>query len=76
MVERKFVGDTLEASYSENTGKRFGILYKELDIIGTARRFDMNFYDRALELKDELVENRRYFHKNAEVGLHMPMAKA
>ena len=36
----------------------------------------MNFYDRALELKEELVENRRYFHKNAEVGLHMPMAKA
>lgn len=36
----------------------------------------MNFYERALELNDELVANRRYFHTNAEVGLHMPAAKA
>ena len=36
----------------------------------------MNFYERALELKDELVANRRYLHTNAEVGLHMPIAKA
>ena len=36
----------------------------------------MNFYERALELNEELVANRRYFHTNAEVGLHMPKAKA
>ncbi len=36
----------------------------------------MNYYDRAMELKDEIVENRRYFHKNAEVGLNMPKAQA
>lgn len=36
----------------------------------------MNYYERALELKDEIVENRRYFHTNAEVGLDMPKAKA
>ena len=36
----------------------------------------MNFYERALELNDELVANRRYLHTNAEVGLHMPVAKA
>ena len=36
----------------------------------------MNIYERALALKDELLENRRYLHYNAEAGLHMPKAKA
>ncbi len=36
----------------------------------------MNYYDRALALMEELRENRRYFHTNAEVGLHMPKTKA
>ena len=36
----------------------------------------MNYYERALELKQETIENRRYFHANAEVGLDMPKAKA
>ena len=36
----------------------------------------MNFYERALELKEETVANRRWFHTNAEVGLHMPKAQA
>lgn len=36
----------------------------------------MNFYDKAVELYDETVENRRYLHKNAEVGLHLPKAHA
>ncbi len=36
----------------------------------------MNYYERALELKQETMENRRYFHKNAEVGLDMPKARA
>ena len=36
----------------------------------------MNFYERALELKEEIVANRRYFHTNAEVGLDMPKAQA
>jgi amidohydrolase len=36
----------------------------------------MNYYERALELKNETIENRRYFHTNAEVGLDMPVAKA
>ncbi len=36
----------------------------------------MNYYERALELKQETIENRRYFHKNAEVGLDMPKARA
>lgn len=36
----------------------------------------MNYYERAVELKDEIIENRRYFHTNAEVGLDMPKAKA
>ena len=29
----------------------------------------MSYYDRALELKDELIENRRYLHSHAEAGL-------
>lgn len=36
----------------------------------------MNIYERALELKSETIENRRFFHQTAEVGLHMPKAKA
>lgn len=36
----------------------------------------MNYYERALELKDETIANRRYFHTNAEVGLDMPKAQA
>ena len=36
----------------------------------------MNFYKRAVELNEETIENRRYFHTNAEVGLDMPKAQA
>ena len=36
----------------------------------------MNYYERALELREETVAHRRYFHTNAEVGLNMPKAKA
>ena len=36
----------------------------------------MNYFERAQALRGELLENRRYFHTNAEVGLHMPKAKA
>ena len=35
----------------------------------------MNFYERALQLKEETITHRRWFHANAEVGLDMPMAK-
>ncbi len=36
----------------------------------------MDYYERAVELKEETVANRRYFHTNAEVGLDMPKAQA
>lgn len=36
----------------------------------------MNDYERALALKDETIAHRRYFHRNAEVGLDMPKAQA
>ncbi len=36
----------------------------------------MNYFERAGALCSELRENRRYFHRNAEAGLHMPKAKA
>ena len=36
----------------------------------------MDYYKRASELRDETVANRRWFHTNAEVGLHMPKAQA
>ena len=34
----------------------------------------MNEFERALELKEETVRNRRFFHQNAECGVHMPKA--
>ena len=36
----------------------------------------MNHYERALELKDETIANRRHIHKNAETGLDLPKTKA
>ena len=36
----------------------------------------MNYYERALELKDETIANRRNIHKNAETGLDLPKTKA
>lgn len=36
----------------------------------------MEFYERALELREETVTHRRWLHRNAEVGLHMPKGQA
>lgn len=36
----------------------------------------MDFYQRALELREETVTHRRWLHSNAEVGLDMPKAQA
>lgn len=36
----------------------------------------MSFYNRALELKEEMISNRRYLHQNAEVGLELPKTVA
>ncbi len=33
-------------------------------------------FERALELHEETVAHRRWLHRNAEVGLHMPKAQA
>ena len=35
----------------------------------------MDIYSEAKAIKDEAVENRRFFHKNAEAGLDMPAAQ-
>ncbi len=35
----------------------------------------MDLYKRALELKEETVRHRRYFHENAEIGFNTPLAK-
>jgi len=32
----------------------------------------MNYYERALALKEETIAHRRFFHVNAEIGLNMP----
>ena len=36
----------------------------------------MNYYERALALKEETIAHRRWFHTNAEVGLNMPKGQA
>lgn len=36
----------------------------------------MNYYERALALKEETIAHRRYFHTHAEAGLHLPRACA
>lgn len=35
----------------------------------------MDLFNEAKAMKEEAVENRRYFHKTAEVGLDMPIAQ-
>ena len=46
------------------------------DLCLKERMFSMNYYERALALKEETVAHRRYFHVNAEVGLNMPKGQA
>lgn len=36
----------------------------------------MDFYKRALELREETIAHRRWLHSHAEVGLDMPQAQA
>ncbi len=36
----------------------------------------MNYYTRALQLKEETIAHRRWFHRHAEVGLSMPQGQA
>lgn len=36
----------------------------------------MDYYKRALQLQDETIKHRRYFHTHAETGLNMPKAQA
>lgn len=36
----------------------------------------MNYYERALQLREETVAHRRWLHTNAEAGLDMPKAQA
>ena len=35
----------------------------------------MYYLDKAAALQEETISHRRYFHKNAESGLHMPLAQ-
>ena len=36
----------------------------------------MNYYHRALELKEEIIKHRRHIHGNAETGLNLPKTTA
>lgn len=36
----------------------------------------MDFYKEALALREETISHRRWLHRNAEVGLHMPKAQS
>ena len=36
----------------------------------------MDFYEKALEYRDETIAHRRWFHLNAETGLHMPKGQS
>ncbi len=36
----------------------------------------MNYFERAKEILPEMVEARRYIHRNAEVGFELPLATA
>ena len=36
----------------------------------------MNLYQEALGIKDEIVENRKHFHRNPELGLSLPQTAA
>lgn len=36
----------------------------------------MHYYERALQLKEDTIADRRWLHANAEVGLNLPVTKA
>ena len=36
----------------------------------------MDFYEKALEYREETIAHRRWFHKNAETGLNMPKGQS
>ena len=36
----------------------------------------MKNYDRAFEIKDEIIRHRRHIHSNAEVGMELPKTAA
>lgn len=36
----------------------------------------MDYYQRACELKEDTIANRRHIHTNAEVGLETPKTRA
>ena len=42
---------------------------------GSKEGINMFFYIETEKIKNELSENRRFFHKTAEVGLEMPLAQ-
>ena len=35
-------------------------------------RISVNYYERAKQIHDEMINNRRYIHRNAEVGMELP----
>ena len=45
-------------------------------LYGMIGGMNMNIYERALQLQDETITHRRWFHTNAEVGLYMPKGQA
>ncbi len=59
----------------EKLNKNSNARNKRAFFIGYNKNGDiMNFYKKALELKDETIAHRRFLHENAEVGLNMPKA--
>ena len=50
-------------------------MYRNCDVLWKGK-MDMNYYERALQLQAETIAHRRWFHANAEVGLHMPRGQA
>ena len=59
----------------EKLNKNSNARNKRAFFIGYNKNGDiMNFYKKALEIKDEIIAHRRFLHENAEMGLNMPKA--
>ena len=55
---------------------KFIWIYMRKNAQGRKEGNPMGYYERAVELREDTVVNRRYFHTNAETGVHTPKAQA
>lgn len=73
-VKLKFFADPRQRHSTQRLTQKHKrcIIKKNISYGGSS----LDYYTRALELKDETIAHRRYIHQNAEIGLDLPKTTA